>query len=388
MRSMFFVFASVFLSIYGLVNFYVFIRGFQAIAQGATLRVVYAIVFWTVALSFFGGRYLENVWPSVFSQVLVWVGSFWIAAIFYFFLAVSLLDLLRLINRFIPFFPESIFANYPQTKAIAAFIVIGLVAAILFGGYINSLYPRIQTLDLVVEKSAGEMKTINIVAASDIHLGTIVGRDRFNRIVDKINSLHPDVVLFPGDIVDEDLAPVVRQNLGETLRSIKPRFGVFAVTGNHEYIGGVEQACAYLSEHNVVMLRDGAVKVNDSFFLIGREDLMSLRSLNRQRKTLAELMAGVDKAYPIIVMDHQPAQLGESVKEGIDLQLSGHTHNGQLWPFNYVVKALFEVACGYKKIGKTHFYVSTGVGTWGPPVRIGHRPEIVNIRLRVESPVY
>jgi uncharacterized protein len=387
MRSMFFVFASVFLTIYGLTNFYVFIRGFQAIGQGATLRVVYSIVFWIVALCFFGGRYLENAWPSGFSQALVWAGSFWIAAMFYFFLAVLLLDLLRLINRFIPFFPGSIAGNYPQAKAIVAFIIIGLVAAILLGGYINSLIPRIRTLDIVVQKSAGEMKTINIVAASDIHLGTIVGRERFNRIVDKINSLHPDVVLFPGDIVDEDLAPVVRQNLGETLRSIKPRFGVFAVTGNHEYIGGVEQACTYLSEHNVVMLRDRAVKVNDSFFLVGREDPSSRRFANRQRRTLAELMTGVDKAYPVILMDHQPAQLDESVQEGVDLQLSGHTHNGQLWPFNYVVKALFEVACGYKKIGNTHVYVSTGVGTWGPPVRIGHRPEIVNILLRVESPV-
>jgi uncharacterized protein len=385
MRSMFFIFASVFVSVYGLINFYVFIRGFQVLAQGSTLRVVYTIVFWIVALCFFAGRTLENVWPSGFSQVLVWVGSFWIAAMVYFFFAVLLLDLLRLINRFISFFPEVITRNYPQAKTVAALVVIGLVAVILLGGYINSLIPRIRILDLVVQKSRGEMKTINIVAASDIHLGTIVGRKRFDRIVDKINELHPDVVLFPGDIVDEDLAPVVRQNLGEALKSIKPRFGVFAVTGNHEYIGGVEEACAYLAEHNVDMLRDRAVKVNDSFFLLGREDTSSERFANRERKPLAELMAGIDKDYPVILMDHQPVQLGESARDGVDLQLSGHTHNGQLWPFNYVVKALFEVACGYKKIDNTHVYVSSGVGTWGPPVRIGHRPEIVNIRLRVES---
>jgi predicted MPP superfamily phosphohydrolase len=386
MRSMFLAFISIFLSVYGLINFYVFIRGFQAIAQGSTLRAVYAIAFWIVALCFWGGRYLENAWPSGFSQFLVWVGSFWIAAMFYFFFAVVLLDLLRLINRFFPFFPEFIAGNYGRAKATAAIVVIALVAATLLGGYINSLFPRIRTLDLVIQKSAGDMKNINIVAASDIHLGTIVGRERFNRMVDKINGLHPDVVLFSGDIVDEDLAPVVRQNLGETLRSITPRFGVFAVTGNHEYIGGVEQACAYLSEHNVVMLRDRAIKVNNSFFLIGREDASSRRFANRERKTLAELMAGVDKTYPVVLLDHQPVQLAGSVREGVDLQLSGHTHNGQLWPFNYVVKALFEVACGYKKLGKTHVYVSLGVGTWGPPVRIGHRPEIVHIRLRIESP--
>jgi uncharacterized protein len=383
---MFLIFASVFLSLYGLINFYVFIRGLQAIPEGSALRLVYTIVFWIVALCFFSGRTLERVWPSAMSQVLVWVGSFWIAAIFYFFLAVLTLDLLRLTNRFVPFFPSSVARNYSYAKEAIALAVIGLVAVILFCGFINALIPRIRTIDLNVQKSEGSMKSINIVAASDIHLGTIVGRERFNQIVKKINELNPDVVLFPGDIVDEDLAPVVRQNLGETLKSIKPRFGVFAVTGNHEYIGGVEKACAYLTEHNVVMLRDKAVKVNDSFFLIGREDLSIDRFANKERKTLKELMSEVDKNYPIILMDHQPVQLSLSAQEGVDLQLSGHTHNGQVWPFNYVVKAFYEVVRGYKKIGNAHIYVSTGVGTWGPPVRIGHRPEIVNIRLRIEPP--
>lgn len=386
MRSMFFVFAGIFLSLYGMVNFYVFIRGFQAIAQGSSLRVVYTIVFWTVALCFFIGRALENAWPSNLSQVLVWVGSFWIAAMFYFFFALLFLDFLRLVNRLVSFFPEGITRNYAQAKTIAAFAIIALVALTILSGYINSLNPRIRTLDLTIQKSGGIMETVNIVAASDIHLGTIVGRERFNRIVDRINNLNPDVVLFPGDIVDEDLAPVVRQNLGGTLKSLRPRFGVFAVTGNHEYIGGVEEACSYLTEHNVIMLRDKAVQVNGSFFLIGREDLSSRRFANRERKALGALMAGINRDYPIILMDHQPVELGESAREGIDLQLSGHTHNGQLWPFNYVVRALFEVSYGYKKIGKTHVYVSAGVGTWGPPMRIGHRPEIMNIRLKIESP--
>ena len=92
-------------------------------------------------------------------------------------------------------------------------------------------------------------------------------------------------------------------------------------------------------------------------------------------------MAGIDKNYPIILMDHQPFGLNEAVAEGIDLQLSGHTHFGQLWPINYIVRAIYELAWGYKKIANTHFYVSDGVGTWGPPVRVGNRPEIVSIHI-------
>jgi hypothetical protein len=239
-------------------------------------------------------------------------------------------------------------------------------------------------LDLSIEKKVEGMKTVNIVVASDIHLGTIVGRHRLDQIVDNINGLNADVVLLPGDIVDEDLAPVIRQNLGEALRNIKARFGVYAVTGNHEYIGGAKQACDYLTEHNVIVLRDQAVKVNGSFFLVGREDRSRNQFTGERRKALEELMADVDKKYPVILMDHQPFRLQEAASQSVDVQLSGHTHHGQLWPVNFIIKAIYEVGWGYKKVANTHVYVSNGVGTWGPPVRIGNRPEILNIRLNFQ----
>jgi uncharacterized protein len=214
---------------------------------------------------------------------------------------------------------------------------------------------------------------------SDIHLGKIVGRFRFDQIVNKINQLKPDLVLLPGDLVDEDLEPVIKQNLGEALKAIRSHFGAFAVTGNHEYFGGVNEACSYIAAHGVSMLRDEAVKIDNSFFIVGRED-----RFNRNRKTLQALMASVDKSYPIILMDHQPFKLKEASDEGVDLQLSGHTHNGQLWPINYIVRAIYEVPWGYKKMGNTHYYISNGVGTWGPPIRTSGRPEIVQIHLNFE----
>jgi predicted MPP superfamily phosphohydrolase len=380
----FVIFLSIFFTLYGFVNFYIFVRGWQSIPPGSTLRSAFAIVFWVVALSFVYGRVLENVWTSALSDLLVWMGSFWIAAMIYFFIAVVVLDLLRFVNHFHPFFPPVVTSHYPQSKYVIAAGTIGIVALVLLAGHINALIPRVKTLELTIPKKVEGMKTVNIVAASDIHLGTIVGRQRFDQIVEKINSLDPDVVLLVGDIVDEDLAPVIKQNLGEALRNIKPRYGVYAITGNHEYFGGVEAACAYMQEHGVAMLRDRAVKVNGTFFLVGREDRSYNRHAGRQRKSLEELMVGVDRQYPVILMDHQPFRLSEAVNQGVDLQLSGHTHHGQLWPVNYVIQAIFEVGWGYEKIGNTHVYVSNGVGTWGPPVRIGNRPEIVNIRLNFQ----
>jgi len=375
------VFFGIFLLVTGLISFYIFIRGWQSIPAGSSLRHPYAILFWIVALSFIGGRLMENYLPSALSDLLIWVGSFWIAAMIYFLIAVVSLDVLRLINHFLPFFPSAITRNYAQVKYILAACVTGIVGIVLVAGHINSLMPRVRELELTVAKQAGSMKALNIVAVSDVHLGTIVGRSRFDSIAEKINSLHPDLVLFAGDIVDEDLAPVIKQNLGESLRSIRAPLGVFAITGNHEYIGGVEQACKYLTDHDIVMLRDRGVRINDAFYLVGREDRMIGRRNGKLRKALHELMATVDARYPVILMDHQPFGLDEAATAGVDLQISGHTHYGQLWPMNYIVERIYELAWGYRKIAGTHFYVSNGVGTWGPPVRVGNRPEIVNIRL-------
>ena len=377
------VFFSVFFFVYGLVNFYIFLRGWEAIGPDSSLRVPYLALFLFLALAFIAGRFLERAWLSPVSAVLVWVGSFWLAAMLYFFLAAVLVDLLRLVNYFIPFFPSFVTGNYAASRLMTGYAVTGAVLVILVAGHLNALSPRIREIDLTVrKKSAGKDDTLRIVAASDIHLGTIIGRRRLQSIVERINSLEPDLVLLPGDIVDEDLGPVIRENLGETLRSIRSNQGVFAVTGNHEYIGGAGPACAYLADHGITMLRDRVARLQGGMYIVGREDRSSAAFGGGKRKTLESLMAEVDTAYPVVVMDHQPFRLGEAAAKGIDLQLSGHTHHGQLWPLNKITEAVYEVSRGEAVKGETHFYVSTGVGTWGPPVRTGNRPELVLIRLR------
>jgi len=326
---------------------------------------------------------LERVWLSGISSIFVWIGSFWLAAMLYFFLSVVILDVIRLINHWFPFIPM-ITKDYVRAKQITMLVIMGFVSIILIAGYINALSPKIKTLNLTIPKTTN-MAELNIVAASDVHLGTIVGKNRFCKIVKIINSLQPDIVLLVGDIVDEDLGPVIKQNLGEALKNINSKFGVFAVTGNHEYIGGVDASSQYLKEHNVVVLRDSAIKINNSVYIVGREDRSSMQFVGKKQKILASLMPQVNKNYPIILMDHQPFGLNEAVENNVDLQLSGHTHHGQLFPFNFLTKAIFEKSWGYLKKGNTHFYISSGVGTWGPPIRIRNTPEIVNIKLRFKT---
>jgi predicted MPP superfamily phosphohydrolase len=377
----FVIFFSIVLAVYGSVNYYIFVRGWQSIPAGSWIRSLYLPLFLIVSLSFFAGRILENYWLSKLSDLLVWIGSFWLAAMLYFFLIILFLDILRLVNHFIPIYPELIRANYVVAKGVVALSSIVLVVVVVIAGYINALDPRVKRLILDIDKTANGRTSLNIVYASDIHLGTIVGRHRFDKIVDRINLLDPDIILLPGDIVDEDLAPVIRENIGESLRKLTAPLGVYACTGNHEHIGGVEKAQKYLTEHDIPLLRDSVVFVNDQFYLIGREDRDARRFSGIERKPLEILMKDVDPNYPLILMDHQPFHLEQASDNEIDLQISGHTHNGQLWPLDYITDAIYEKSWGYLKKDSTHFYVSSGIGTWGPPVRTGNRPEIVNIIL-------
>jgi hypothetical protein len=380
------VFLAVFFTVYGLVNYYIFMRGWQAIPAGSPLRTPYLVLFLILALAFIAGRFLERVWLSPVSEGLVWTGSFWLAAMLYCFLAVILLDTLRLVHHFVPFFPPAVTGAYEAAKFRIFLGVITLVVMVLAAGHLNARHPRTKELHIALGKAAQGADTMTIVAASDIHLGTIIGRTSLRSLVGRINALAPDLILLPGDIVDEDLGPVIRENLGETLRDLRAPLGVFAVTGNHEFIGGAEAACRYLQEHGITLLRDSVARLPNGVMLVGREDASGRQFGGGQRKPLREIMAGVDRSAPVILMDHQPFRLAEGAGNGVDLQLSGHTHHGQLWPFNYITRAIYELSWGYMRKEQTGIYVSCGVGTWGPPVRTVGRPEIVRITMKFESP--
>jgi len=379
--SAFAIFISVVLIIYSIVNYYLFIRIWQSLPEAGMLKKIYLPAFIILASAFFAGRIIERIYMSPFSDIIMWVGAFWLAILLYGFLFVLLIDILRAINYFIPFFPAAVTANPARAKLILLVSGSIVILFIISAGFINALNIRVRTLNLDIHKSAPHLSGLNIVMASDVHLGTINNRRRFSNVIKKINDLHPDIVFFAGDLVDEDIAPVIRHNLGDMFGSIRSKYGVYAITGNHEYIGGVKKACDYMTEHGIHLLRDTAVKIDDSFYVIGREDKDMVRFTGHDRKPLKELLKETDTAYPVIVLNHQPNNPGEAVSAGVDLQLSGHTHNGQMFPFNLFTRKLYEISYGYRKMNTTHFYVSSGVGTWAPPVRVGSSPEIVNIKL-------
>lgn len=376
-KSRFLIFFSVVFTVYSAINYYVFIRGYQALPDTSAFRISYIILFLFVYISFLASRFLERVHISFISNTLTWIGSFWLGAMVYFFFFVIIIDVIRLLNYLLNFLPQFIYDDYPRSKLITAVIVSSIVLLVIIAGYINLINPKTRMINIRINKYANGLKQLNIAVISDIHLGTTFGKKRIDKLVKNLNSLNADIVLFAGDVVTEDLMPVLKYNSGDNLKNIITPYGVYGITGNHEYIGGITKAGKYLTDHKITLLRDEAVLIANSFYIIGREDLAKGGFTGVKRKNLSDILVNVDKNLPLILLDHQPARINETVENKIDVQFSGHTHHGQLFPFNYITKAVYHISRGYKKIEDTHIYVSTGYGAWGPPIRTSARPELV-----------
>jgi predicted MPP superfamily phosphohydrolase len=379
------LFFIIFFSVYFTANYYIFIRGWQAISALPSLKPVYAVIFIFSALSYIISRIFNSTIPSLLYDILLWTGSLWFAFMLYFFLFILLIDLSRLLNHFFHIYPHFIVQNYQQAKLITFFIVLIFSCLIIFMGYLNTRNIKINYAEIELPKKSSRISELNVVLVADFHLTPVNDGKLLNEIVEKINSLHPDIVLMPGDILDDKVEILKRKGIGKDLSGIKSKYGVFASNGNHEFIVGVEDADKYLLELGVNVLRDSAFLVDSSFYVIGREDITKRNFLSVNRKPLNEILKEVDRSYPVIIVDHTPSGLDEIVKENIGLQLSGHTHNGQMFPLNLITKLIYEVSWGYLKKENTQFYVTCGVGTWGPPVRLGSDSEIVSMKIRFDE---
>ena len=300
----------------------------------------------------------------------------------YLSLSFGLLDIIKLINNYAKFLPGSSSGNISAFYQLTGKIIFGGVSFLIIAGFINYRTITEKQINISIDKEAGLLDSLKVVMFSDLHLGSMIGKKYAAKVVEKVNARKPDIILIPGDIIDEDIEPVLKDGICEELQKLSSKYGVYAVTGNHEYIGDAEKAVEYLTKNNIRMLRDTAVFIDSSFYLVGREDRSMSGFTGRTRLPLPEIMKEIDKSYPIILMDHQPFNLEKAETAGADLQLSGHTHHGQMFPLNYITEKVYELSWGYKKKGNTHYYVSCGVGGWGPPVRIGSRPEIVTINIK------
>lgn len=376
------IFFSVFFAIYSAINYYIFLRGWQALSGYPHLRIFYTVIFICVSTSYIASKFLSTYLPAFFYDILVWIGSLWFAFFVYFLLSVFFIDILRLINFQFHFFPSFITNNIVHAKHVTALVVFIIVTLVVVGGYINTRNVIIKDLPLTLPKKSGTIDSLNAVLVSDIHLSPVNDEKFLENIVEKINKLNPDIIFIAGDLVDEKASLLEKRNIGPALLKLKSKYGVYGCTGNHEYINGGDACIKYMKEFGIKVLLDTAVKIDNDFYIVGRNDRAMKQFNGNHRKSLEEILSGVDKNYPVILLDHTPFGLDEAEKNRIDLQLSGHTHYGQLFPANYITKMIYEDSFGYIKKGNTQYYVSCGAGTWGPPVRTVSRSEIVHLKIK------
>lgn len=243
-------------------------------------------------------------------------------------------------------------------------------------GSFNAWNPVIRNYHISIDKPSVH-KELKLFVVSDLHLGTLVGENHLERMIDLIEKTKPDMVLIAGDLINDHIEPYKQNNLGHTMKKIKAPLGVYAIPGNHDYYGeDLDEMVTEMKKAGIKVLMDETVTVND-LYIVGRKDLT-----DEKRKKISNLVSNIDHSKPVIMMDHTPVELNEAKNNGIDLLLSGHTHRGQLAPANFITNWLFENDWGYLRKGDMQSLVSSGFGTWGPPLRIGSRAEAMLVQVQ------
>ncbi|MBD3377292.1 metallophosphoesterase [candidate division KSB1 bacterium] len=378
--SGFIIFLLVVLSVYTAVNIYIVRRHMQLLPDSP----LKSVVFWTLLsliLAYPLSRFAEGLLSPSLANGLTLVGSYYLAAMVFFFFILLIADFSRLIHSLgLPILPQALSLPSVSYRYGLMAILVTLVFLLVFIGAWNAKNPRVKTIPIKIEKTWINKNPLRLVLASDLHIGPTLSEKHLEKIVALINGQNPDIVLLAGDIIDQKVDALKERDYLPILSDIESRHGVYAVTGNHEFYVGVEGSIDYLRAANINVLRDSVALIDNSFYLIGRDD-KTLEQMGGQRETLSSLLQAVDHSKPLILIDHQPLLLEKAAENHIDLQVSGHTHHGQIFPFNFITNAVFEQSWGLTQKGATRIYVSCGVGTWGPPVRLGNHPEIVVFEL-------
>jgi uncharacterized protein len=350
--------------VYASLTFYIGWNGWVWLHTAYDLnnKWIYSLIVGLISFAYIIGHFLKGV------PLFKMIGSYWFGLFQY---AILFLPLSNLVAFLL------ILTGLPSTSVIywvGAAVFLALVILIIYGTY-NAYSPVVRNFSLVIPKQVGELKELRIAMASDMHFGRLSGIRHVGRLVREVNALRPDIILLPGDIIDDDPLPFTQKKMGNVMKDLSAPLGVYGVLGNHEYYGGgIPTFLQEMKRIGINILLDQVIKVGDSFYLAGRKD-----KTDSNRLSIENLLADIDPSLPIIMMDHQPAEITQAQVNLVDLLLSGHTHRGQMAPNHLITKRIFENDWGYLQKSQLHTIVSSGFGFWGPPLRIGSRSEIIQI---------
>lgn len=386
--------------VYAAVNIGILLLGFRflgACSRRLNCRAVKIAVsvFWSfLALTPLMAYLLRD---SLLKRILVPICNFWMGGSLYLILLILLSLLLWLILKRFPAFSGNRKTSQRWLIGSGWFVLFSVAALILYGTY-NARTIRITDYSLELENSTIKNESLKIALIADLHMGYSIGCEHLQQLVEKLNRLEPDLVCIAGDLFDNQYESLEDpEKIAEILGGIQSRYGVYACFGNHDYEEEILAGFTFSSDRevtvgsgmrellkaaNIRILEDETVLIDDKFYLAGRKDYSSRQKSGVQRKTPEELLGSLDPSLPVLVMDHQPKEAEELAAAGADLDLCGHTHDGQLFPANLVTRLMWPNSYGVQKEGTMYQVVTSGAGIFGPYMRIGTRSEIALIHLQ------
>lgn len=367
------MFLLTFLLLYGGMHLYALIRMDSVFHFSAGCKILIVVVFIILIFAPLLVRIAESHHLETLARAAAYAGYLWMAFIVLFFCLSVIFDAVRFALRF---FPSTVAAAL-LINNIAFGLAVFLSAVLVVYGYFDAQTIRTEKLEINTGQCLPASRKIRIVQISDVHIGIIIKEKRLQALIDKVNEAKPDILVSTGDLLDGELNNVLP--MAEMLARIKPQFGKYAVTGNHEYYAGIEKSLAFTRQAGFEVLRD-EVKEAAGISIAGIDDVTGGRHGIIDKNSLAaQTMPPTKNDKFILLLKHQPYV---NSADNFNLQLSGHTHGGQLFPFRLITGLFFKNNYGYYKLEKNKLlYVSRGVGTWGPPVRVFAPPEITVIDL-------
>lgn len=382
--------------VYILVNYYVvrwlikWVECCSEIFKKRLVRYLIVGIYIFFASSFIVGFFLP------FRSIKI-VGNYWLGVVQYILLFVIWFDLIRIILLKWKLINEKII------HARKTFILVGILCFLVVGafstyGVIHAKKIVVNSYQVQIDKKVDKFSNLKVALVSDLHFGYNSSLSHVKKMVKLINESDPDVVVIAGDIFDNSYEAIYKPDkIIQEIKKIKTKYGVYAVYGNHDIdekiLAGFTfswkknknlndpRMTSFLEKANVKLLRDESLLIDDSFYLVGRIDYHKYGMEVEKRKTIEELVSSFDKSKPIILIDHEPYELEEIAKAGVDLDLSGHTHNGQMFPSNVFIKFIWKNPHGLLKVDNMYSAVTSGVGVYGPNMRVGTTAEVMVLDL-------
>lgn len=371
----------VLLLLLGGANYYIshrLCKGLPFLLPKVSFRWIFAFLMLMTVITLLGITGIPAKLPGDSGYILRVIGAYWMGVFVYLLLFTLATDVLYLLLRLlrIPFTGSTLFRF-----SVSVFVVLCTAVTVCYGAWnAEKLHYVSYDVQLTGKTDISDMK---IVMISDLHLGSVGSEERLAQIVDGINSQQPDLVCIAGDFFDTDFDSIRDPKKAiATLQELRATYGIYACLGNHDAGQTVGKMRAFLEESNIHLLQDEAVVIDERLLLVGRLDASPIGGYgDAKRKDLAQILPE-NTALPVIVLDHNPAHV-DTYEAGADLVLSGHTHQGQIFPGNLITDALYTVDHGYyqKDAHSPQIIVSSGVGYWGLPVRVGTNSEINIIHL-------